>query len=47
MNIIEECVESPLDINTLTNFDVEFMFVTLRAKSVGEGIELSPQCQAL
>ena len=45
MNIIEECVESPLDINTLTNFDVEFMFVTLRAKSVGEGIELSPKCQ--
>jgi len=45
MNIIEECVESPLDINSLTNFDVEFMFVTLRAKSVGEGIELSPKCQ--
>ena len=45
MNIIEECVESPLDINTLTNFDVEFIFVTLRAKSVGEGIELSPKCQ--
>ena len=22
MNIIEECVESPLDINSLTNFDV-------------------------
>ena len=45
MNIIEECVESPLDINTLTNFDVEFIFVTLRAKSVGEGIKLSPKCQ--
>ena len=44
MNIIKECVESPLDINSLTNFDVEFMFVTLRAKSVGEGIELSPKC---
>ena len=44
MNIIKECIESPLDINTLTNFDVEFMFVTLRAKSVGEGIELSPNC---
>ena len=45
MNIIEECIESPLDINTLTNFDVEFIFVTLRAKSVGEGIELSPKCK--
>ena len=46
MNIIEECIESPLDINSLTNFDVEFMFVTLRAKSVGEGIELSPKCSS-
>ena len=45
MSIIEECVESALDINTLTNFDVEFIFVTLRAKSVGEGIELSPKCK--
>ena len=45
MNIIEECIESPIDINTLTNFDVEFIFVTLRAKSVGEGIELSPKCK--
>lgn len=44
MNIIDECIESPIDINTLTNFDVEFIFVTLRAKSVGEGIELSPKC---
>ena len=44
MSIIEECIESPIDINTLTNFDVEFIFVTLRAKSVGEGIELSPKC---
>ena len=44
MNIIKECIESPLDINTLTNFDVEFIFVTLRAKSVGEGIKLSPKC---
>jgi hypothetical protein len=45
MNIIKECVESPLDINALTNFDVEYIFVTLRAKSVGEGIELAPKCQ--
>ena len=45
MSIIEECVESALDINTLTNFDVEFIFVTLRAKSVGESIELSPKCK--
>ncbi|MDG2285262.1 MAG: hypothetical protein P8N43_07010, partial [Alphaproteobacteria bacterium] len=46
MNIIEECIESPININELTTFDVEFMFVTLRAKSVGEGIQLSPKCSS-
>ena len=44
MNVIESCVETPLDINSLTTFDVEFIFVTLRSKSVGEGIKLGPSC---
>jgi|TARA_B110000495_G_scaffold66637_1_gene56802 hypothetical protein len=44
LNIIRECVESPIDIDLLTTFDVEFMFVTLRSKSVGEGIKLGPSC---
>ena len=35
MNIIKECVESPINIKNLTTFDVEFIFVTLRSKSVG------------
>ena len=45
LDIIKECVESPIDVNSLTTFDVEFMFVTLRSKSVGEGIKLSPKCE--
>ena len=45
INIIKECVESPIDMNSLTMFDIEFMFITLRSKSVGEGIKLSPKCQ--
>jgi hypothetical protein len=45
INIIKACVESPIDINSLTMFDIEYMFVTLRSKSVGEGIKLSPKCE--
>ena len=44
LNIIKECVESPINIKSLTTFDVEFIFVTLRSKSVGEGIKVNPSC---
>mgnify|MGYP001272680851 FL=1 len=42
--IINACITSDIDTNKLTTFDVEYMFVTLRSKSVGEGIELTPKC---
>jgi hypothetical protein len=45
INIIKACIESPININDLTTFDVEFIFITLRSKSVGEGIKLTPKCQ--
>ena len=44
INIIKECVESPINVKNLTTFDVEFIFVTLRSKSVGEGIKVNPSC---
>ena len=44
-NIIKECVESPINIKELTTFDVEYIFVTLRSKSVGEGIKINPSCE--
>jgi len=44
MNIIKACVESPININGLTAFDIEFIFITLRSKSVGEGIKLGLKC---
>jgi hypothetical protein len=44
-DIIKACVESPINMKELTNFDVEYMFVTLRSKSVGEGIRINPPCQ--
>ena len=45
IDVIQLCVESPINIDDLTTFDVEFIFVTLRSKSVGEGIKLSPKCE--
>jgi len=45
IDMIKICVETPIDFKTLTNFDVEFMFVTLRTKSVGEGVEIRLNCK--
>tara|TARA_B100000959_G_scaffold34553_2_gene32839 strand:- start:2384 stop:3088 length:705 start_codon:yes stop_codon:yes gene_type:complete len=42
--IIKTCVESPIDMKKLTTFDIEFMFITLRSKSVGEGVKINPPC---
>ncbi len=44
VDIIQMCVESPIDVSSLTTFDIEFMFVNLRAKAVGEGIKVNPPC---
>ena len=45
LDIIKECVEDDIDIINLTSFDLEYMFVTLRSKSVGEGIKITPKCK--
>jgi len=46
IDIIKACVESPIDVNNLATFDIEFIFITLRSKSVGEGIKLSMKCMS-
>jgi hypothetical protein len=43
-DIIKACVDTPINIDTMTNFDVEFMFITLRSKSVGEGVKINFIC---
>jgi len=45
IDIIKICTETPIDFKTLTMFDIEFMFVTLRTKSVGEGVEIQLKCE--
>lgn len=40
--VINNCVEEPgFDVDTLATFDLEFMFLKLRARSVGNIIEVS------
>jgi hypothetical protein len=38
--IITNCVNENLDIDKLSTFDIEYLFIKLRAKSVGEIIDL-------
>ena len=43
-DIIKACVETPINIKELTTFDIEMLFITLRSKSVGEGVKINPPC---
>jgi len=38
--IINNCIESQLNIDTLPMFDIEYIFLQLRARSVGDRIEV-------
>ena len=41
INVLESCVLTPgIDINKLPSYDVEYLFLQLRGKSVGENITL-------
>ena len=40
-DVIESCVESNIDIKKLTMFDIEYVFLQLRARSVGDTIQLT------
>ena len=43
-SIIKTSVTSKIDIDSLSLFDIEYIFLKLRAKSVGEEIELALKC---
>jgi hypothetical protein len=42
--VIKTCVLDSIDVNKLATFDIEYMFTQIRAKSVGEIIELIFPC---
>lgn len=43
--LVESCVKSPIDVESLTSFDLQYIFLNLRAKSVGEAIEVNLRCR--
>jgi hypothetical protein len=42
--VIKSCIKDDINIDSLATFDLEYIFTQLRAKSVGEVIELSLKC---
>ena len=43
--IIENCTDGKIDVDKLALFDLEFIFLRIRAKSVGENVQVSLVCQ--
>jgi hypothetical protein len=43
-SIIENCIVDDIDVNNLATFDYEYLFTQIRAKSVGEIVELLFLC---
>ena len=43
-SVIKSCIKDPIDIDKLAIFDLEFIFTQLRARSVGEIIEVIMSC---
>ena len=46
IDTIESCVDMELDRNNLTTFDIEYMFLKIRSKSVGEIAEIGLKCSS-
>ena len=42
--VIESCVFDDINVDELAIFDVEALFLSLRSKSVGEGVEVNIKC---
>lgn len=42
--VIMSCLKTELDVDKLTSFDIEYIFLQLRSRSVGEMVELLFQC---
>lgn len=44
IQIINNCVQSKINIDELSTFDVEYLFLNIRSKSVGEVLEFAITC---
>lgn len=44
-NAVDDCTFGALDIETIPNFDLEYIFMQIRIKSAGESLDLELTCQ--
>lgn len=44
--VIKDCIKDEVDTEALATFDLEYIFLQLRAKSVGEIVELLLKCES-
>jgi len=44
LDTIESCIQEEISTKTLTSFDIEYLFLNIRAKSVGENVDLLLPC---
>jgi ribosomal protein L44E len=42
--VVKSCIKDEVDVDTFATFDLEYVFTQIRAKSVGEIIELKLRC---
>lgn len=42
--VLSNCVLSDIDINSLPSFDIEYLFLNLRARSIGEEVKIRFNC---
>lgn len=42
--VVKDCVKTEINVEELATFDLEYIFTQIRAKSVGEEVELSIRC---
>jgi hypothetical protein len=43
-NVISDCIDTKLDVDDLPMFDIEYLFLNLRTKSVGESATIKIAC---
>lgn len=44
LDTVSACLETPIDVGKLATFDVDYLFTQIRAKSVGEKVDLKVKC---
>lgn len=43
-DLVDVCTFNAIDVNALSHFDLEYLFLNIRAKSIGENVSLIKEC---